>query len=163
MKSLFEISAILKNELDQLTEGELLPDKIKEMSQELTSKVDNVAFYRQELLGYLGMLQDAQSKLDERIAFYEKKIERLDDYVKSCLDAQEAESFQGDFYNITKRKPVKVVEITNEKLIPIEFISIPVVKATIMKSELAKALKEGEVIDGARLVDGKISVQYKLK
>lgn len=163
MKSLFEISVDLKNELDLLTESELLPDNVQELSLELASKIDSVTFYRDSLNVHIEMLQNAVKTVKERVEFYEKKVEKLDDYVKMCLDAQNIDSFQGDLYKISKRKPVKVVEITNEKLIPIEYISIPVVKPTIMKSELAKALKQGEIIEGARLIDGKISVQYKLK
>jgi len=65
---------------------------------------------------------------------------------------------------IKLRKPTKVVVIKDESLIDPLYIKVPEPVATIMKTEIAKALKAGIPVEGAALEDSKtISIQYGLK
>jgi hypothetical protein len=54
------------------------------------------------------------------------------------------------------------VDVFDESQLPIDFIKLPEPKPQIMKAEIAKALKSGEQVPGARLVDGKKSLIYKV-
>jgi hypothetical protein len=66
--------------------------------------------------------------------------------------------------SISKRRPAQVVEIYDESLISVDFIKIPEPKAVIQKTEIARAIKNGCEVPGARLKDSeKLSISYKIK
>ena len=173
MDSLFHIENELKTLLESLesepdsqeerTLGKETSLRLIQLTDALTQKTDQVAHFRESLEHFVDYLNDKISELKERKDFYERKIEKFDEYVSNCLSIQDRKDFTGQLYKISKRKPSQVVEIVDETKIPIEFISVPEPKPSIMKSEIAKALKAGEIIEGARLVDGKVSIQYKVK
>ena len=126
----------------------------------LLAKADNMVNFIQKLDDECD-LADAHIK---RIQLYKKArvnaIEKLKDYVKVSMDKMNKPKIEGVMGSISIRKPVKVVDIIDEDLIPAEFTKTTV---TLDKSMLGKALKDGQEIEGARLIDGKRSVQFKLK
>lgn len=65
---------------------------------------------------------------------------------------------EGKLFKISFRKS-KVVKVLDETKIPKEFIKIKTTE-TISKTDLGKALKNGEIIEGAELVENK-SLQIK--
>lgn len=162
--SLFKIENEIKNLLDGLaSEGEDTNLVLVKLHDALTDKTDQVSHYRESLKNYQHLLVEKINELKERVAFIDNKTEKFDEYILNCMNIQEKEEFSGSFCKIKKRKPVTVVDVYDEKLIPIEFIKIPEMKPTIMKTELSKALKQGEIINGARLIDGKVSLIYSTK
>jgi hypothetical protein len=162
--SLFKIENEIKNLLDDLaSEGEDVNAVLVKLSDALAEKTDQVVHYRESLKNYQYLLIEKINELKNRSDFIDNKIEKFDEYVLNCMSIREKEEFNGSFCKIKKRKPSQSVEIYDEKLIPIEFIKIPEVKPTIMKAELSKILKQGEIVEGARLVDGKVSLMFTIK
>jgi hypothetical protein len=162
--SLFDISKEILNFLNDLDEGaEDRSVVLEKLTMALTSKTDQVANYRASLVGYVEILDSRINEIEDRKSEIEKKIERFDDYVMNCMSVAQTDSFEGEYSKIKKRKPSQAVDIFDEKLIPIEFIKIPEIKPVIMKAEISKALKQGEVVEGARLMDGKVSLAYTIK
>jgi septation ring formation regulator EzrA len=165
-QSLFVIEQELRNLFEGFNEEQ--SDDVRAMrlailSDALTQKTDQVAAYRESLSAFVDYLNKKTCELEGRIEQYEEKIERFDEYVLNCLSIQDKKEFTGNLYKITKRKPSQSVEVFDETKIPIEFIKMPEPKPMVMKAEIAKALKQGELVEGARLVDGKVSVLYKIK
>lgn len=165
--SLFAIEQELKNLFEVLNQE---PESDQERSlrlvhltDALAQKTDQVAAFRDSLDHFVDYLNDKISELKERKEQYENKIIKFDEYVANCLAIQDRKEFTGKLYKISKRKPSQIVEIFDESKIPLEFVKVPEPKPTVMKAEISKALKQGEIIEGARLVDGKISIQYKVK
>lgn len=165
--SLFAIEQQLKDLFEQFNNDEENADakalKLASLSDALVTKTDQVAAFRDSLDAFVEYLDDKIKELKERKEQYENKITRFDEYVANCLAIQDKKELVGQLYKIQKRKPSQVVEIVDETKIPIEFISVPEPKPSIMKAEIAKAIKAGEIVEGARLVDGKTSIQYKVK
>jgi hypothetical protein len=162
--SLFDISKEIYNFLNELDEG--AEDKsviVEKLSMALMSKTDQVANYRASLVGYVDILESRINEIEDRKSEIERKIERFDDYVMTCMSVAQTDFFEGEYAKIKKRKPSQAVDIFDEKLIPIEYIKIPEIKPVIMKAEISKALKQGEVVEGARLMDGKVSLAYTIK
>lgn len=126
----------------------------------LLAKADNMVNFIQKLEDECD-LADAHIK---RIQLYKKArvnaIESLKNYVKVAMDKMDKQKVEGTMGSISIRKAPKVVDIINEDEIPVQFLKR---KTEIIKTDLAKALKEGQKIQGARLIDGKRSVQFKLK
>lgn len=157
MTSLFDLS----QELQLILSEEKTDQELIQVVQELlVSKIDSVASFRQSIDDQMDRIDSAIKQLKERKEFYEKKSERFDSYVLTCLNVSEKKSLNGDIYKISKRKS-QSVEIYDEDNIPLDFIKIPEAKPQIMKAEISKALKAGEIIEGARIVE-KETVQYKL-
>lgn len=173
MHSLFHIENELKTLLDSLetepdsqeeqTLGKETSLRLIHLTDALTQKTDQVAHFRESLEQFVEYLNSKISELKERKDFYERKIEKFDQYVSDCLSIQDKKEFSGQLYKIQKRKPSQVVEIYDESKIPIEFIKIPEPKPQIMKAEIKDALKNGEIIEGARLAEGKTTIVYKTK
>ena len=162
--SLFKIESEISLLLDGLSrEGEDINLVLAQLIDALSQKTDQVVHYRESLVNYQNLLADKINELKDRQSFIETKISKFDEYILNCMAIQEREEFNGSFCKIKKRKPSQSVEIYDDKLIPIEFIKIPEVKPTIMKAELSKILKQGEIVEGARLVDGKVSLMYSIK
>jgi len=162
--SLFKIENEIRNLLDELAgEGEDVNVVLVKLYDALIDKTDQVVHYRESLKNYVSLLENKTQELMDRIKFMDNKIEKFDEYILNCMAVQEKEEFNGSFCKIKKRKPIQSVEIYDEKLIPIEFIKIPEIKPVIMKAELSKILKQGEIVEGARLVDGKVSLMFTIK
>lgn len=167
--SLFEIERELKTLLEELveTDGEFTSEekslRLVNLSDALTTKTDNVAAFRDSLVNFADYLNDKITEIKDRKESIIRKVDKLDQYVSDCMAIQNKTEFNGSLFKISKRKPTPSVEVFDETKIPLQFINVPEPKPTIMKAEIAKAIKAGEIVDGARLVDGKISIQYKVK
>jgi len=165
--SLFHIELEIKNLLENLenltTTSDEENNRLVSLSVALMEKTDQVAHYRESLKAYSELLTEKIDELIAREDQIQKKMERFDAYVSNCMAIHDKDTFEGKFCKIKKRKPTPAVEIVDETKIPIEFIKIPEPKPIIMKAEIARCLKAGEIIEGARLVDGKTSIQYSLK
>lgn len=167
--SLFSISKDLQNQLDSIIEqdgeiNEINELAISKLSELLREKTDAVCSYRQSISEYLNILENRKNDLIEKIHQVEKMAERFDSYVNACLMTLQKNELVGSYSKISKRKPSKVVKITDENLIPIEFIKIPEPKPMIMKKEIGDLLKKGQSVPGTELVDSEnIKINYKLK
>jgi len=90
----------------------------------------------------------------------ENAIERLKDYAYKAMQHMGKDKITGEMGSISIRKPSQVVQIDDESKIPNEFVFFA---KSIEKAKLKEALKHGEIIEGARLVDGSRSITIKLK
>ena len=94
----------------------------------------------------------------------ENGIARLDQYVSDCMAMMKTEKLEGAFSTIVKREPADIVQIDDEKEIPVEYIVVPEPVASIDKKALLRDLKNGAEIKGASIVKSKnISIAYKVK
>lgn len=159
-KSLFEIERSFS---DLINSAETIESEQEILSLALRDKVDAVVFFRQQQESMIELIEARVKELTDRVSQIESRIQRFDDYVLNCMEINNREAFEGELYKISKRKPSKIVDIYDENLIPIEFVKIPEPKPMIMKKEISEKLKMGEIIEGARLVDGKKSIIVKVK
>lgn len=132
----------------------------KMISSLLITKADNMVSFIQKLEDESD-LADAHIK---RIQAYKKArqgaIERLKTYTKRCMEKIGKDKVDGTMGSITLPKARKVVDVHNPDLVPAEFTKVQV---TLDKVMLGKALKDGQEIEGARLIDGARTVQFKMK
>jgi hypothetical protein len=165
--SLFNLTEELMALMDAVTaqQGELTEENMANLERLeglLMSKGEAVYGYRQHLEGIQDQAKKRIDALNELIDKAESRIEWIDRYVRECLERLPLQSIKADLLTIKLRKPTQVVEIFDESLIDIQFIKLPEPKPTIMKAEISKALKAGIEVAGARLIEGKKSVVYKL-
>ena len=152
---LFEINEEIESLIDFSTGEVLDPEAFDNLQMARTEKLQNIA------LLYKNMTSDAKQlkELEKEYSDRRKRCEKTAEWCKETLARELAgEKFEDENkrFKISWRKSEKV-EITNEDVIPAEFV-----KQTISFDKLAMkdAMKNGNVIDGVQLVETQ-SIQIK--
>jgi len=168
-QSLYQISNEMQILLEEVTqaEGELTPEleqKIVFLNSSLTTKTDDIVAWVNSQDDLIALAKDKISRLSDFIQAIEKSLGKFDGYVNNCLVSMGTNKIEGKLFSITRRKPVMVVNVFDETLIPMDFIKIPEPKPAIQKSEIGAALKKGLEVPGAKLTEStNVSISYKLK
>lgn len=149
MAKLYELTAALDGfelQVDEDT-GEITNiDELDALQMERDEKVENVALYIKNLLS------DAEAYKREKESFLKKQQEaqRKADSLKEYLAFNlKGEKFKSDRVQISYRKS-ESVNITDMAELPIEF---KVMDVTADKRSIKQAIKEGQTIPGAELVE----------
>lgn len=163
--NLYEISTEFEalTELLEAEQGEVT-ESYAELEQQvqalLLDKTDGLVSYVQKLQDDIEVAKAHIKRIQEWKKVRENTIERLKSYTAECMTKIDKKKVQGTLGEVAVRKPVKQVQVDDERLIPAEYLKVV---TTVDKVKLGKALKDGEEIEGARLMDGKKSVQFKMK
>lgn len=111
------------------------------------------------------LISIAQKRLDEYEAYLkarQNKVKSIQNYCLACMNKLGTDSFSGSLHEVKKRKPTKIVSITNKDAIPPEFIEVKT-EIVVDKNKLKAALKNGD-IEGAELIDSpNVSLIFSLK
>lgn len=149
MAKLYELTAALDGfelQVDEET-GEITNfDELDALQMERDEKVENVALYIKNLLS------DAEAYKREKESFLKKQQEaqRKADSLKEYLAFNlKGEKFKTDRVQISYRKS-ESVNITDMAELPVEF---KVMDVTADKRSIKQAIKEGQTIPGAELVE----------
>ena len=138
-----------------------LVDTIDSIKGDIAEKGKGVASYFQNLDIDIAAIDDAIARMTAR----KKALKADSDYLKEYLLRNMQECGISEIscpeFKITIRKPSKVVQINDEKAITSDFITIVPEFARPDKVAIKKALKAGESVEGAELVDGKTSLIIK--
>lgn len=164
--SLYNLTHEISEIFDRITDlgGEISEDDekaLKRANELLLSKVDACIGYRSSIEDMIGLAEAKINQIKTGIARLETRLENFDKYVLTCLEKMPEQKLETPSGSIKIKKPLKKVEIFDETLIPVNFIKIPDPKPTIMKKEIADAIKSGLEVSGARLIDGEKSLIYK--
>jgi len=134
--------------------GEIDPvveEQLKMNSEQIDEKIKAWGIVYKQLLADAKMLKDEE----ENIIVRRKRAERHAELVKNNLENQMIllgkTQFKDTKVDISFRK-AKKVEITNEELLPEEYITVKTTTAPA-KALIMTALKEGKEVQGATLVD----------
>ena len=146
MSSLYEINQQLLDTMD-LDTGEIInTEKFDELQLERNEKLENVALW------YKNLLSEAAAYKAERDVFAEKqkraeaKADSLKKYLDSALNGSKFETVK---VNVSYRKSTSV-EVVDQTLIPEQYLRT-VTTVSPDKTEIAKALRVGELVDGVQL------------
>ena len=164
-----EIAATL-NALDELdrregmtgeeraSEAERLMTVLAEDQQDLPAKLENCGKYMRALGAEAGAIRAEEDRLAEKRAALESRRNRFREYMVRCLQQLDGRCrWTGGGARVQKGPPT--VEILDEAQVPTRFLKKQPSK--IMVVEIGKALKAGEALDFARLVDGKPSLRLE--
>lgn len=159
---LYEISDQFK-ELEKLEDidQEILSDTLESLTADFNDKSLSVASYFLNLDSDIVQLKEAEKRIADRRKAIENRSKSLKDYLLSNMERLEMTEISCPEFKITIRKPQKVVNITNDSLIGEKYHKVIPESWSADKMEIKQALKNGEVIRGAELVDGKSSLIIK--
>ena len=154
MANLYEIDEQITECFDVET-GELLDaEKLENLMIEKENKIEAVALWVKNLKADAAMYKAEKNAFAERQAAAERKAESLTMWLKNALDGKKFKTEKAEI-NFRKTQKVEVLDIweLNEDFVK---YSDP----TPDKAAIKRAIKAGEEVNGAKLIDD-ISVSIK--
>lgn len=140
-----------------------MPGHIAEAEEELRHliaarlrKVDGINYMLIHLASQSELAKQEIDRLTKRKKRFEQSAERLTDYVIFAMKATEQKRLDGDTCSARLMTAQPRLEITDADAVPAEYTTTTtVVETTTNTAAIKKALKTGEPVPGARLLDGK--------
>lgn len=154
---MLKLEALLEEESVSM---EAFLDAYEHVQGEADEKAENVARMMDNFNAQIEALKSEEKKLSTRRKTIENNMIRLTESLEMYLQSLNKDKHQVGMYKLGYRKLPASVEIWDEDAIPKAY-RIPQ-PDKISKTDIAKALKDGEVVDGAELrTDGRKFVVKK--
>jgi hypothetical protein len=164
MTSLYELSTEYQSAFNEMMaldmDEQTIADTLEGLQGELEVKGRSVAAYFLNLQADVDAIKEAEGRMVARRKSLESKVTAMKDYLRDNMQKTGITEISCPEFCIKIGKPSKAVEITNELLIPEEYKKV-VTTERISKTDISKALKAGNDIPGAQLVDGKPRLTIK--
>lgn len=166
-KSLYEISHEIESFVEKIIEngGELSEDQEKdliELDSFLSTKLDQCVYVIQKQEDFIKCAKERITELTDAKRVREKAISTIKTAMVEAMQKTGKTKHVGELMAIKLRKPSKKVEIYDQELLPIEYISIKK-EIVIDKRSLLADLKEGRLVEGAKVIDGEQGLTIGLK
>ena len=150
---LYELSEQIR---ELFSNEEIDVDLLNELEMEFNDKVENICGLIREIEADSSAYKSEIDRLADKKRAADNSVERLKDYIRSNMEATGETKINGRLFNVTLGKPSQVVAIVGQ--VPEKY---HVIKVTEDKTAISKALKAGETVEGAQLVDGKSKLIIK--
>lgn len=152
-KEAIENIAFIK-QLDELFENEEIDEQTFEDSKNmifdsLGENIDNLNIYKIKLESKIRECQEIEKRYYELRKHYNKKLENLNKFLLSVMDNLKTDKLIGNVGYI-KRRQNKFVNIYDLDKIPDKYKKTEII-TTPIKSDIKKAIEEGEYIEGASI------------
>lgn len=155
---LYELTEMYKNIWDLVEDDEIdldtLESALSQVEDNLEVKAENMAKLVKGIDGDIDTLKTEEKRLTEKRRTLENKKNNIKYYLENQLRVMEIDKVKTPLFTVALQKNPPSVEIVNEDLIPEQFKKT-VTTTTIVKKDLLDALKEGQVIEGATIKQGK--------
>lgn len=152
---LYQIADDYLNALEALAELENLPpeaiaDTLEGLSGTFQDKAANVAAYIRTLEAEAAAIADARKAMEQRENALERHAARLRDYLKGQMERTGIPRVKNAWVTVRVQPNPPSVVIDDETLLPNRFKQ-SVTTLKLLKSDIARALKAGQSVFGARL------------
>jgi len=157
--SLYELSSTYLKALDDLTDPELdLPveavnDTLEALGDEMETKAINVTKFMRNMEATASAIKSAEAEMAKRRKSLENRIKWMKDYLKGSMEHTGITKIECPYFKLSIQKTPASVNILNEAKIPTQFKE-QVLSWKIDKTAIKNAIKSGEAIPGAELVNG---------
>ena len=150
---------------EESVEGEVTDEfcaALERIEGALADRVDGYGYVRVGLLNRAKELHDEEDRLYRRRVRLERRVEQLEERLCEGLRVAGLPKVEGARWTATLPKPPRKVEVYDPAALPRElFRPVPEPREPQPdKAEIAKALKKGLPVPGARLVDGVSSLRW---
>lgn len=151
MATLYELTdqyKILQNYIEENNvEGFELA--LSQIIGDIGEKLEGYAMVLKNIESDIAGIKSEEKRLADRRKAMESNLARIKENMADALLTVEGNRVKTEKFTFSFRKSTSV-QIENDAAIPPQFIKV---EKTISRSELAKALKAGEQIEGAQLVE----------
>lgn len=160
---LYEISDAYLSALEQLPGENISPEVIGDTLEGLLGtfeqKALSVAAFILNLESEANAVENAMLRMEHRLGSLRSRISSLRDYLCGEMERMKIDTVKNDELVAKIRANPPKVEIYDEELIPTNFWRITTSRS-IMKTEIAEAIKSGKDVPGSRLLQMKrVSIQ----
>ena len=164
-KSLYDIGTALAKIEQELIDGggeltDALEQRLDDTSLAFKDKVDGISKWMVNIDADVTALDNEIKRLQARKKVNANLHARLKEYIKEGMITANIKKMQAGTVMQAVAKNPPSVEVTDKNLIPAKFVTIEMVK-TIKKAVLLQALKDGEDVPGAKLIDHKTHLLTK--
>ena len=150
MASLYQLNNAYAQLQQMIEEGqEGLEDTLASITGAVEEKLEAYAMVIKNIESDVEGIKSEEKRLSERRKVMENGINRMKQAIADTLQNSDQDKVKTEKFTFSFRKSMKV-EVSNVDSLPQQFIKV---ERTISRSELAKALKVGEQIKGAQLVE----------
>ena len=148
----------LESLLDNLGEQEgltveMIHGALGQVEDDINTKIENTCKVIKEIEADSIGIDEEIKRLSALKKQRENAVKKLKEYVEFEMIGIGPTKVEGKLFKISFRKS-KVVKVLDETKTPKEFIKVKTTES-ISKTDLGKALKSGEIIEGAELVENK--------
>ena len=156
LPSLYELADEFKEALESLTDldDQSVKDTLESLEGEFKLKTTNVAKYIKNLEHAAEGIKEVESRQHKRRTSIEAKIKHLKEYLRYNLEKTNTEKVESAEISITIQKNPHKVVITDENIIPSDFLETKEVQS-IDKAKVKEALKNGNEVPGCELIQEK--------
>lgn len=153
---LYELSQNYQN-LQDLIENEdvpaeMLKESLDAVGDEIEQKAEGIAQIINVITGYIDMIKKEKARLDKTQKTYENKVKYLKQYLQSAMQQTGKTKFKTNLFSFGIQKNPASVNITDVYAVPTQFREVQEPK--LNKKAILEALKNGEEIAGAEIVQG---------
>ena len=128
-----------------------LTDLKDEINALVVNKGKDLIYVLRKQDNYAEAIDEEIKRLQALKKYYAKKKENLSNYIKMCMIANNIKAIETPVGKLSIVNNAESVEIYDESLIDKKFIKTKV-EETISKTDIKNAIKNGEEVQGARLV-----------
>ncbi len=146
---LYEITEAYNNVIDLDLDEEELKKYLDLVNDEFEDKAENIAKILQSLKAESEAYKNEAERLNTQAKSIENKIKNLKDYLEVSMIRTDKRKFKTNLFNFNIQKNPASLKVTSEEDIPESFFKI---ERKLDKASLKKAIKEGQEIVGAELV-----------
>lgn len=157
--SLYEISkelAVINDEIIS-ADGDLsteLEARLDSVSLDFRAKSQGIAKWTLDIAGTEQAIDEEIARLQRRKKVAENLRSRLTAYIKACMEQADVQKIEWPTITLRIQRNPPSVEVTDADKVPAKYTRIKQI-TEIDKKAMLSALKDGEQVDGARLVDDK--------
>lgn len=130
-------------------------DKLTDLKNEINalvvSKGKDLIYVLRKQDNYAEVIDEEIKRLQTLKKSYTKKKENLSNYIKMCMITNNIKAIETPVGKLSIVNNAESVEIYDESLIDKKFIKTKI-EETISKTDIKNAIKNGEEVQGARLV-----------
>lgn len=154
---LADVSKLEDMDLDDQT----FADTLESLSGDLEVKATNVAMFVRNLEASADSIKQAEKQMADRRKALEAKADRIRSYLLENMLRTGISKIDTPYFSLSVRKNLPAVEVINLDAIPDEYLDIPPLPQPVLnKNRLKDDLKNGVIVEGARLTAGH-SLQIK--
>lgn len=157
MEELWEMA--IDEETGEIKDVALLEELQQGIETTLKEKSADIVKYYKNRDSLVESIDKEIKRLQEMKKIGEKKQDSFKNYIKMCMEKMGVKKIETPNGNISLRKTPESVELIDEEIIPEKF-KTTVQLEKISKTDIKKALQEGEEVPGATLKRG-MSISIK--
>lgn len=132
----------------------VVTDTLDSLMLDIDQKCISAVQYARELESTAKQIKEEEARLKARRERLQDQADRVKGYVKQAMESVGVPKIDSPLFTLSLRKSPGKVVIEDEHLITGEWKEV-IQQVKIKKSEIAKALKSGGFVEGARLESGK--------